>query len=361
VLRYTSRSEEVSAIRRSVGISDRAHVTSLRIKGEDAYTLLDARLPCELYLRDGEVAHTLLLDQDAHPLADIFLANDDEEFLLLCEGMPAEALIAALQEASADAKEYEIEDLSATHCLLGLDGPFAWEFLAELEGHQIIGFPFATFYKSDTGGIFFRLGKTGEFGYDLLLPYAEADAFWERAAALGERFDLRPVGLEALEHCALENFFFNIRREGRLRLTPLELQLQWRLSYQKPFFGREALDAQRERGLQRRLTALQSDAPFSSERPLFCEGKPCGEILVAERSETLGNWLGLALIELPLAHSGLSFSTSDAPSAIPIRSISPPAVWNLSLLINPQKHSYRDPSSVAQLHEMLASSLRGRG
>ncbi|MCP5067184.1 MAG: hypothetical protein GY946_11515, partial [bacterium] len=73
----------------------------------------------------------------------------------------------------------------------------------------------------------FRAGKTGEYGYDLLVPHAQYDPLHDKLQDIGRAFDMQPVGLAALDQCALENWFFNIRREGQLGLTPLELQ-RWR-------------------------------------------------------------------------------------------------------------------------------------
>ncbi len=345
---FTTLEEEVRVLRRSVGISDRSYVCVLRLRGEDAYDLLDRCCPCAMYLRDGEIRHTVLLSEQGTPILDLTIGNDDESFLLMSEGKPAAEVLAYWSSVIPEGADVQIESLNETHQVLGLNGPFAWELLAELEGHQVIGFPYATFYRSEEENIFFRLGKTGEYGYDILVPRERVAAYWARALEAGRGFDARPVGFEALEHAALENFFFSIRREGALGLTPVELQLQWRVSYEKDFLGRAALEAVKTSDTRRRLTGIRSVHPLAVGALLYCEGEHIGEVAVAMRSVTLGDWIGLGLLALPWAQSGLGLSAEGATQA-DIQTISMPFVRNLSMLINPQKHSYRDAASVALL------------
>ena len=70
---------------------------------------------------------------------------------------------------------------------------------------------------------------------------AQAEELRQGLLAAGRRFELLEVSQAALDQCALENWFFNIRREGKAGLTPLELGLQWRLASGKNFVGAKAV------------------------------------------------------------------------------------------------------------------------
>ena len=345
---FSELSEEVHAIRNRVAVSDRSFVCMLRIQGEDAYDFLDELCPCDMYLRDGEIRHTLLLSEEGRTLLELYLANDDDEYIWLSEGMPVADVLAHLQSYIKEDMDVELVDLNETHQLIAVYGPFAWELMAELEGPQIIGFPYSTFYHSEESELtLFRLGKTGEFGYDLLVPAGAAQALWDKLLEVGKVFDCVPVGFRALEHCAMENFFFDIRHEGREPVTPLELQLQWRVSYEKDYPGSAALKALREKGIARRVTLIESEASFYPEDLLFDEGTLVGEVIRSMYSHTLGTYIGLALIDVACAHSGLLFRLwSDTGFGEYCWSCSAPFVDNVSLFVNVQKHSYRDPEAV---------------
>ncbi len=140
--RFAQLDEEVGAIRGSVGLSARHDVACLRLTGHDAWEVLGRVCPANLFLRDAQLRHTLLLDESGTPIADWYVGNDDDAFLLLSEGLPVEALSAHLAAQAPAGAAYELTNLSETHQLLGLDGPYAWEVLAALEGPDVAGFPF---------------------------------------------------------------------------------------------------------------------------------------------------------------------------------------------------------------------------
>ena len=69
--------------------------------------------------------------------------------------------------------------------------------------------------------------------------------FTASSSRFGAAFDSALVSREALDVCALENWHFSMRtlRETALAspLTPIELQLQWRVVYARDFVGATAL------------------------------------------------------------------------------------------------------------------------
>jgi glycine cleavage system aminomethyltransferase T len=254
---------QVTALRTSAALSWSDHVACVRVEGMDGYEVLDRLCSSELHMRDGQLLATLLLNEQAVPVADVFLARDDEDFILLAEGMTGPELCDHIRAEAPEDSDFEVRDLGTSHRLLSLNGPYSWEVLAGVAGSEVVGLPYLTFFQLE-GTLCFRTGKTGEFGYDLLVPREDADGMAARFQDVGEEFDLAWAGLEALEVCALENWFFNIRREGRFGLTPLELQLQWRVSPRKGFLGSRALEERRQAGVKARVTCIESVDPIST-------------------------------------------------------------------------------------------------
>ncbi len=332
---------ELEALRLHTAWSAMPHVATLRVRGEDAFDAVDAVCPADLYLRDGQLLHTLLLTDDGRPAVDLYVGRDDEDFLLLAEGLEVDALSAWLRDTWPAGLDVEIVDLRRSHTLLSLHGPWAWELMAELVGPGVVGLPYLTLYH-EPDWICVRAGKTGEFGYDLLVRNEAQDSLRERIQELGQGFGLQEVGLAALDQCALENGFFNVRREGRSGATPLELQLQWRLSAAKPFPGAGALTAQREAGLLRRLTTVVADAPFQDGDRVWLDGQDVGEVVNNGACPFRGDHVGLALLQRATAHAGLEgFTVGPQADGSPLRTVSPPVLHNRSLFVQPQKHSYR--------------------
>jgi aminomethyltransferase len=360
--RFTSLEAEVQAIRGSIGLSALTHVACLRVEGDGAYDALDRVCPAPMQVRNGMIRHTLLLGEDGFPLVDLYLCNDDDAYLLLAEGLPAAELIAYLRThfaALAPDAAVTIRVLGETHALLSLDGPFAWELLAAIEGPELVGFPYLSFYHPSPERTYLRAGKTGEFGYHLLVPHAEAGPLWDRLLDAGRRFEVTPVGFDAIEHAMLENWFFSIDHEGRSGLSPIELGLQWRLAADKEFVGSAALRARRAAGITRRITALTSADPIAAGDLLFSGDEPIGTVLRAARSVTLGDHVAIGLIDLAHAHSGVdSYTAHHAGTVVAVRTVSAPFVNNRSLSVNPQRHTFARRAEIA--FPPLRHAPRGR-
>jgi aminomethyltransferase len=360
--RFGDVAAEVRALREGAALSALPHVACLRVTGDAAHDVLDRVVPADLFVRDGQIRHTLLLREDGAPLVDLYLCGDDDGFLLLAEGMPAADLRAHVRAHAPAGAAVDIVDLGETHTMLSINGPFAWELLAAVEGPDVIGLPYLTFYRPDPDRVTFRAGKTGEFGYDLLVPHTGAEALWERLVLAGRRLDLALAGTDALWHCQLENWFFNIHREGRSGLTPIELQLQWRVSPTKDYVGAAALRERRRSGAAHRITALQAKGPILAGDELVFEGEPIGRVLHAEPSITIGDrHVGIGLLRAEYAHSGIDrYAAARGGPGIdgqqgrtikeralePVRTVSAPFVNNRSLHVNPQKHVYAIRSEI---------------
>jgi glycine cleavage system aminomethyltransferase T len=344
-----SLSEQVETIRKAIGITRLdGHVTVLRVGGAGAFAVLDAVCPGALFLRENQMRHTLLLSPDAHPVADVYVCADDQEFLVLAQGLSAVGLVEYLQEhRAARAADVTIttEDLGSSNSLFSINGPYAWELAAALLGPEVNGIPYLSFLRRGDA-ICFRAGATGEYGFDVLVPKAQADATWQRMQELGEPLGAKEVGVEALDHCSLENWYFSIRTlhgapKGTV-LTPLELQLQWRVSYEKEFVGSEALRARREAGSLRRATAFTSPTPVAAGQRVLYDGREIGTVLVATTSCTRGDGLGIALIDRDLAHPGIDRFVVDAPGGpVAMLTRTPPLINNRSLHVDPNRHSGR--------------------
>lgn len=343
---------EADAIRRAAGLTKLDHVVVLRVDGRDAFALLDQLSSRPLFVRDGQMSHTLLLRDDATIFADAFLCCDEDGFFVLAEGATEQALIEHIQATRGEwlaASEVVITSLSSTHELWGVNGAYAWEMVAGLLGPTVLGMPYLSLMRlSLTGldaGVCFRAGKTGEYGYDLLFEKANAAAQLARLRAFGQPLGLRDVSLSTLDLCARENWQFDIRMLSdmqRASLTPLELQLQWRVSYDRDFVGSDALRARRAAGLTQRATSFRSRDQVSAGQPVLLNGQHVGEILVTDHSAIRGEWIGVALLSIAVAHPRITSFTVDTGSAqTPIETMTPPLINNLSLHLDIHRHSIR--------------------
>ncbi len=345
---FTSLEQEVHALRTSTAISDISCIALLRISGEHTFNLLDRVCPCFLFIKTNQMKHTLLLTEEGIPFADIYLCKEEKDYIVMGKGLPADEFKEWLLKHTKLEEEIEIEVLNETHSLIGLNGPFSWDLLAELEDPEIISVPYMSFYRPDDNRMIFRAGETGEFGYFILVPNDQAGKNWEDIIEMGERFDLERAGFDALDYCSLENMFFNIRKEGSIGATPAELQLQWRISYRKKSVYSNALQKMKGSTLARRITALISEAPLQEKQKIYFKDENIGYIVNANPFISGNSYIGLAMIDIPYAVSGVPLYRVESESErYAVKTISPPFVNNRSLYVDPQVHAYVDVDTIS--------------
>jgi len=321
---------EVSALRSSAGLSRAEHVAAIRVDGPDALDFLQLASTQTPYAREGRVRHTLLLREDASVFADALIVKVEDSFFVLAEG-PSEGEIVAWLESLKGEKNVAIHSMKDELAILSIDGPYAWEVVAGALGPVVLGMPYLTLLRKDDV-LCVRAGKTGEYGYLLLAPHASADALESKLREVGVPLDLAAVTLQALDVCALESWHFSMRSIRERRLSPIELQLQWRVVYAREFVGAEALRAIRAQGKCPRATAFVSESSIAPGDRVRLGGRDVGEILAACASPTLGRTVGAALLERRFAHPHLDLG--------PIRTCTASLVLNKSLFVQPHRHTY---------------------
>ena len=177
-----------------------------------------------------------------------------------------------------------------------------------------------------------RTGYTGEDGFEVMLPAAEAEPFWQALAALG----VAPCGLGARDTLRLEagmNLYGSDMDEAR---HPLECGLAWTVAFDPPerdFVGRRALGSHRaagvpmksvglvleDRGVLRshqKLRLTEADAAAST-------GPLEGEVTSGTFSPTLQR--SIALARVPRAATG-SVLVDIRGKLLPARVVRPPFV-----------------------------------
>ena len=149
-----------------------------------------------------------------------------------------------------------------------------------------------------------RMTYVGELGWELTVPVADAgdvyDALSARARPRG-----RNAGYYAIDSLRLEKGYRAFPRELSPDYTPVEAGLVFAtaLKGDKPFLGREALEAHRERlaegGPRRRLVSFVLEDPepmLWGGELLLRDGRPAGQVTSAAWGETVGACVGLAYL-----------------------------------------------------------------
>ena len=299
-LRYGSTLAEHRACREDTVVFDVSHLGSVWVRGEGAFEALQGLLTNDLRrIEVGKAQYTHLLDAgDAHVVDDIIVWwLGEEEFLVIPNASNTAPALDALAGAAAAAGEAEVEDVTPGRAFLAVQGPRARTVLAEVSPEAAAVGHFEAARCPVPGGeaIVGGTGYTGEDGVELFLPAEVAVGVWRALLEAG----CTPAGLGARDTLRLEMGYPLHGHELGAGITPLQAGLGWVVGWDKPAFrGREALAAERERGVARRLTGmvLEDRQIPRGGCGVLVEGKPVGEVTSGNLSPTLERGIALAFL-----------------------------------------------------------------
>lgn len=291
---------------------DVSHLGTVRVQGRGSLELLQAALTNDLgKVSPGRAQYTHLLDEsDASVLDDIIVWWVAEEvFDVMPNASNTERVVAAIGG----------EDVTASRAIIAVQGPAARERLASIapEAAAIGRFRVGTASVAGVTCTVAGTGYTGEDGLELAVPAEQASVVWEAVLAAG----VLPAGLGARDTLRLEAALPLHGHELGPGITPLQAGLGWVVAWDKRggFRGRDALVAERERGITRGLRGLSvaGRRPPRAEQVVLLDGAPAGVVTSGNFSPVLGHGIALAFLP-PDVEEG-------APAAIDVRGDHVPA------------------------------------
>ncbi len=334
--------ERAIALRTRAGYVWGAPTIYAELRGEDAFDVLDGLASADLYLQSGQAREALLLDERGDVELDLVVARQDASYLVGASGPDPRALVGLLEGASVG-RAAEARSLAESHRVVGVHGPYAWELIGSWLGPELVAMPHLSCDRRGELQIL-RAGKTGEYGYEVLVPVAREAPLREQLLRVASDFDAIELDQGTLALAALQNGYFHAASALPRARCPLELQLGWRLSHDKRFRGSESIAHRRAEGLRRRVTWATSEHALTVGDVLVCDSEPVGEIVHALRDPVTERWLALALLPSSIAWAGhtlrLAAPSGAAGDAPVVRTVSPPLLRNRSLFVSPQRHRY---------------------
>jgi glycine cleavage system aminomethyltransferase T len=335
-IRFGDVDDEYRAVRDAVGITDFSFATRHRVP-EAGLDALDAyALGSVAGIRFGRVLHTMAADDGGFVESDLYVANDDESFIVLGESLVDDAATARALDATGLGAA-GAEDLAPSTALIGIDGVRAYAVAKALFGADVLGLPYLSIETYELDGAAVKLvrgGKTSEFGYLLLVPAGGAEAIWRRVEEAGAASGIHPVGTAAHAALRLDGRFFNVYEEGRAVRDPLALGLQWMIDFgAEAARGLEAISARRAAGLAKKIIGVvpaEAGGALEVGDAIRAGSDEVARVVAAAFSPTLGTRIGLALFDVAYAYAGLDFQGADGRG---IRTVSMPPITPKSLSV----------------------------
>ena len=224
----------------------------------------------------------------------------------------------------------ELVDRTDDIALLALQGPKAQEILARLTDADLDAIRYYRFAEGTVDGIpatISRTGYTGEDGFELYVPAADASRLWRRLLEVGKDDGLLAAGLGCRDSLRLEMGYALYGNDLDEDTTPLEAGLGWVVKLDKgDFVGRDALVRQKEQGLERKLVGFRlKERGFPRHGyPVSVDGQEAGVVTSGVLSPTLGEGVGMAYVPAAAAKPGTEIGIVIRGAAVPAEVVRPP-------------------------------------
>jgi sarcosine oxidase subunit alpha len=292
---------EARGVRRSVGITDVSTLGKIDVQGPDAARFLDFVYANTFStLAVGRARYGIMLREDGMLFDDGTTSRlAPEHFLVTTTTANSAAVLEHLEfqlQSNCAPLEVLITEVTDHWAQFAVAGPRARELVAAVvTGLELSNesFPFmaaGAARVADVAGRVFRISFSGELAYEVAVPAGHALAAWSALLKAGERFGIRPYGLDALNTLRIEKGHVTTA-ELNGNTSADDLGFGRMLKKQGDFIGRAL-------ALRPELTA-PGRLQLVGVRPL-------------DRTQRLRN--GTHLIERPGSGTSLGYVTSSTPS-----------------------------------------------
>ena len=294
---------EHRAARESVALFDQTSFGKLLVQGPDAGALLDRLAANDLAGPVGRTVYTPLLNERGGYESDLTISRIGGDAWFVVTGGAQRIRDADWIARHAGAARVTVTDVTEAWATLGLMGPRSREVLARVTDAALgaAAFPYPSLRDIAVAGVdvrAIRVSYVGELGWELYVPVAHAGEVWD---ALMREGDVVPAGYYSLDALRIEKGYRAWGRELTPVDTPLEAGLAFTVGWDKPggFVGRDALVAQRARGVTRRLLLFALDdreAVAWGDEPIYADGAPAGTLTSAAHGHTLGRPVAMGYV-----------------------------------------------------------------
>ena len=257
-INYGSQIEEHHQVRGEAGMFDVSHMSAVDVEGERSRQFLSFLLANDVAkLREsGKALYSCMLNKQGGVIDDLIVyCLDETRFRLVINAATTDKDLAWIKRQAGpfDLGIAPRRDLA----MIAVQGPAARDKVLGLmpaEDAAMAG-ALKPFFAVQVGELFIaRTGYTGEDGFEITLPGAQAHAFWDRLLEAG----VRPCGLGARDTLRLEAGMNLYGQDMDEDTTPLEAGLGWTVAMKddRKFIGREALEAQKAAGVPWRFAGF---------------------------------------------------------------------------------------------------------
>lgn len=329
--------------RSAAGLFDVSHMGQIALRPksgrvEDAALALERLVPQDIVaVAPGRQRYAQFTNENGGLLDDLMVANFGDHLFLVVNAACKQADEAHLRAYLSDSC---LIDVLADRALIALQGPKAESALAKL-GVDASAMKFMDAGRRRIGAFdcfVSRSGYTGEDGFEISVPTAEAQAL---VTQLLENPDVLPIGLGARDSLRLEAGLCLYGHDIDTTTTPVEAALEWSVQKSRRsggaraggFPGAAKILAQFDNGASRRRVGLKPEgrAPVREGALLFADsssGEPIGKVTSGGFGPSLNAPVAMGYVPSPLAAVGTTVFAEVRGQRLPLKVSATPFVPN---------------------------------
>ena len=302
-IQYTNITDEHNAVRQRSGMFDVSHMGEIFVSGPDAESFVNHVFTNNVTgIPDGKILYGMMLYPNGTVVDDLLVYKEFEpqKYLLVVN---ASNIGKDYEWICAQTEGYDVTVVNASDQWgeIALQGPEAEKVAVQVLGlAQAAELGFYTYYEAEWKGermIVSRTGYTGEDGFEIYCSHKAVNEIWDILLEAG----VAPCGLGCRDTLRFEAGLPLYGHELSDEITPLEAGLGMfvKVKDKDDFIGRDAIVAQKEAGLTRKIVGieLQDKAIPRAGYPVEVDGVQVGVVTTGYRSISTDRSVCVAMVD----------------------------------------------------------------
>lgn len=314
---YSGIVDEHMTVRTKVGLFDVSHMGQIELAGADALAAVQWISSNDASrLAAGQIHYSALTTPEGTFVDDILVYRmADQHFMLVVNAgnimKDHQWITAKVAERGGDVS---VVNASPRYALIAVQGPEAERVLQALTAIELADIKYYWFAHGEVAGVrvmVSRTGYTGEDGFEVFVPPAQAERVWNALLEAGESAGIKPAGLGARDTLRLEASMRLCGSDMDEQTSVVEAGLSWIVGWKKDaFIGSDRLRAQKAGSLDRRLVGFEMrDRAIARHGHAVMDGDTqVGLVTSGTQTPFLKKSIGLAMVPLALSAPGTALT-----------------------------------------------------
>ena len=312
---YSGIVDEHLAVRSRAGLFDVSHMGQIEIAGADALKAVQHLTSNDASRLAVNQAHYSALTTAQGTFVDDVLTYklSDEHFMLVVNGSNIIKDFKWIAEQIAGIGDAVAVNTSSRYALIALQGPAARDVLQTLTAVNLGEVKYYWFTTGEVANVLAtisRTGYTGEDGFEVFVPPAQAERVWNAILAAGKPAGVVPAGLGARDTLRLEAAMRLYGNDMDETTTVLEADLGWIVGWKKSeFIGADVLRRQKAEGTTRKLVGFEvlDRAIARHGYTAYVNGEKAGVVTSGTQTPFLKKAIGMAYLPSGNSAAGTEF------------------------------------------------------